>query len=110
MPLVPETIEIRLPKSKIAGNAIAIKWSNSRETAHSSFTLRMGCPCAACQKLHDPNPNVVRGPTGVSPRVEVISFDWVGNYALNFLFNDGHNSGIYNYNRILELDESTNGV
>jgi DUF971 family protein len=42
--------------------------------------------------------------------VELASFDWVGNYAVNFVFNDGHNTGIYTFKYLLELDESPNAV
>lgn len=42
--------------------------------------------------------------------VEITSFDWVGNYALNFIFSDGHNTGIYIYKFLREIDESAHGV
>ncbi len=110
MPLFPETIEIRLPKTKIAGNVAEITWSDQKKTVHSSYQLRMVCPCAKCRNTHNPDPNAVRGPIGVPPFVEIEAFDWVGNYALNFMFSDGHNSGIYTYKHVRELDESANGV
>ena len=42
--------------------------------------------------------------------VEITSFDWVGNYAVNFTFSDGHNTGIYTYKFLHELDESGNAI
>lgn len=42
--------------------------------------------------------------------VEIANFDWVGNYAVNFIFNDGHNTGIYTYKFLREIDESAHGV
>jgi DUF971 family protein len=108
--LLPETIEIRLPKKILAGNVVAIRWSGGHESAHTSFNLRMRCPCATCRDLHNPDPKAIRGPKGVSPSVEVTSFDWVGNYAVNFTFNDGHNTGIYTYKFLQELDEAGNAI
>jgi|JI8StandDraft_1071087.scaffolds.fasta_scaffold111390_2 DUF971 family protein len=110
MPSLPDSIEIRLPKKALAGNVAEIKWSDGRVTAHTSFNLRMRCPCATCRDSHNPDPKAIRGPKGVPPMVELASFDWVGNYAVNFVFNDGHNTGIYTFKYLLELDESPNAV
>jgi DUF971 family protein len=46
----------------------------------------------------------------VPPMVEIASFDWVGNYAVNFVFSDGHNTGIYTYKYLRAIDESANGI
>jgi DUF971 family protein len=110
MPALPDSIEIRLPKKALAGNVAEIKWSDGRTTAHTSFNLRMRCPCATCRDSHNPDPKAIRGPKGVPPMVELTSFDWVGNYAVNFVFNDGHNTGIYTLKYLLELDEAPNAV
>jgi len=110
MPVTPESIEIRRPNKSLAGNVVAIQWSDGSQTAHSSFNLRMRCPCAKCRETHNPDPNVIRGPKGVPPMVEVKTFDWVGNYAVNFIFSDSHNAGIYTYKFLHELDEKANSI
>lgn len=110
MPALPDSIEIRLPKKAIAGNVIEIRWSDGHTSSHTSFNLRMRCPCATCRDSHNPDPKAIRGPKGVPPMVEVTQFDWVGNYAMNFIFNDGHNTGIYTYKFMREIDESANEV
>lgn len=108
--MLPETIEIRLPKKVLSGNVAEIRWDDNAVTAHTSFNLRMRCPCATCRDLHNPDPKAVRGPKGVPPMVELTSFDWVGNYAVNFVFSDGHNTGIYTYKYMRELDEAQNAI
>jgi DUF971 family protein len=110
MTFIPETIEIRLPRKALSGNVAEITWSDNHKSMHTSFNLRMRCPCATCRDLHNPDPRAIRGPKGVPPMVEIASFDWVGNYAVNFIFNDGHNAGIYTYPYLREIDESANGV
>lgn len=120
MPALPDSIEIRLPKKAIAGNVVEIRWSDGHVSSHTSFNLRMRCPCATCRDSHNPMAKdgqgsaqagmPVRGPRGVPPMVEVTQFDWVGNYAVNFIFNDGHNTGIYTYKFMREIDESANEV
>jgi DUF971 family protein len=102
MVTLPETIEIRLPKKVLSGNVAEIRWSDQTVTAHSAFNLRMRCPCATCRETS--------GPRGVPPMVEISSFDWVGNYAVNFIFNDGHNTGIYTFKYLRELDEAPNEI
>lgn len=103
MPAYPQILELRLPRKALAGNVAEIVWSDGSKTAHTAFNLRMRCPCAGCS--HDQ-----LGPRGVPPMVEIANFDWVGNYAVNFIFNDGHNTGIYTYKFLREIDESAHGV
>jgi DUF971 family protein len=67
--------------------------------------LRRSCPCAAC-----------RGEAGYAGRFavepdlrpgedELADIALVGNYGLNAVWADGHNTGIYTYQRLRELGE-----
>lgn len=99
----PKNLTLRLPaKGGIAGNVAETLWNDETTTASTSFYLRMRCPCASCRETN--------GPRGVSPKVEITDFDWVGNYAVNFVFSDGHNTGIFTYSYLRDLDESKNGI
>jgi DUF971 family protein len=82
---------------------LSIRWSDGLTTRHSMAQLRKDCPCATCnkerEKIATPGP-VLRVIQSSGPTVQearVLEFSPVGRYALSFLFNDGHSTGIYTY-------------
>ncbi len=97
---------------------VEIAWSDGLRTTHSMNQLRKDCPCANCrverQKLEAPGP-VLRVISSEAPAVaqaKVVEFSPVGRYALSFLFNDGHSTGIYTYEFLREtaLDDGPLGT
>lgn len=82
---------------------LSISWSDGSLTHHSMSQLRRDCPCAHCrkerEKLSAPGP-VLRVIQSGGPAVQearVLEFSTVGRYAISFVFNDGHSTGIYTY-------------
>ena len=100
--LIPKSIALRIPQKNIKGNCAEIVWSDQSITVHSSFSLRLQCPCATCKETG--------GPRGVPPMIEIKSFNWVGNYAINFIFSDGHNLGIFSYETLRKINEADNEI
>jgi DUF971 family protein len=98
-----EPAKVRVHKSE--GTGLEIDWKDGHHSAWSFAWLRNACPCATChderektgRALGDAKPepatllpmyHAPAGPESVSP---------VGNYALNFVWNDGHKTGIYSW-------------
>ena len=89
---------------------LSILWEDGHRDDFDVRDLRLSCHCALCveemsgRKLLDPR--TVR--SDVSPQ-QIVS---VGNYALGFHWNDGHNSGIHSFNDLRALGEGaiTNSV
>jgi DUF971 family protein len=77
---------------------IGIVWSDGHESIYSSYDLRCACPCAACvdedtgRRILDP----ARVPRDVRPRLQ----QGVGNYGVQFVWSDGHATGIYAHARL----------
>ena len=72
---------------------LRLTWSDGHVGEYDYDYLRGYCPCASCQ-----------GHTALSIRfqppaspVALQSIAPVGNYALSFLFSDGHATGIYRF-------------
>lgn len=82
---------------------LEIEWSDGLTTRYGVRELRLQCPCAACrdeltgERLLDP----ATVPQDVAPR----SLVSVGNYALKIAWSDGHDTGIYTWERLRELAE-----
>lgn len=80
---------------------LSILWQDGHRDDLDVRDLRLACQCALCveemsgRKLLDPQ----TVPADVSPR-QIIS---IGNYAIQFDWSDGHNSGIYTFNDLREL-------
>ncbi|MFI5403336.1 MAG: DUF971 domain-containing protein [Planctomycetota bacterium] len=84
---------------------LAIAWSDGRESRFAVRDLRIACPCATCrdemtgERILDP----ARIPLDVRP----VNLASVGNYGLKIRWSDGHDTGIYSYDRLRELGEAT---
>ncbi len=82
---------------------LAIDWMDGTTTRHSMSELRRKCPCANCnierEKMKKPGP-VLRVIDSGTPNVQeakIVEFSPVGRYALAFVFNDGHSTGIFTH-------------
>jgi len=77
---------------------LSILWEDGHRDDFDVRDLRLACRCALCieemsgRKLLDPK--TIR--SDVSPR-QIMS---IGNYAINFDWSDGHNSGIYSFDAL----------
>ncbi|MCS6984148.1 MAG: DUF971 domain-containing protein [Leptospiraceae bacterium] len=92
---------LRLPyKKDKKGNVLELIWSEGPTTIISAEKLRQACPCASCRTTK----------IKILPEVEILEIYPVGRYALNFLFSDNHNLGIYTYAYLRSLDESQDGI
>ncbi len=101
MRVIAQTEPKRMQLSK-EGNLL-ISWPDGHEGVYTSHNLRISCPCASCvdedtgKKMLD----IDRVPldikiNGVTP---------VGRYGVAIAFSDGHNTGIYIFDRLRGMCE-----
>ena len=91
-------------KVKIAEQRLLIDW---KDGAHSEFLLaklRKVCPCATCrtereQQADNPLRILKSDPTDV----RVTTARLMGNYAIQFDWSDGHNTGIFDFRFLRSL-------
>jgi len=83
---------------------LAITWADGDESLYNVRELRLACGCAECvdewtgtSRLDSANV-----PQDVRPR----SIEPVGRYAIQIRWTDGHESGIYSFERLRELSAS----
>lgn len=81
---------------------ISIVWSDDLETKYSAPQLRRACPCAGC--VNEWTGEKTLKPESVSDDLSFKYIGVVGRYALNFNFSDEHDTGIYSFKYLRELE------
>lgn len=93
---------------------IGVTWADHHESTYDLTYLRTICPCAACRGAHESPPlsqapkkkfNILsddQAKTADAPS-GVRSVQPVGNYAISFVWTDGHSEGIYSFRYLREM-------
>ncbi|MEM9081289.1 MAG: DUF971 domain-containing protein, partial [Verrucomicrobiota bacterium] len=95
---------IVLPTAVVRGAHLALARGAGEESYLGLEALRRACPCANCQGEPDALGGVVRPEVSYGPRAfELVSWEVVGGYAIQFRWGDGHATGIYTFGYLREL-------
>ena len=78
-----------------------ILWDNGSESMLLIANLRKSCPCAACLAEKEGKPPSYI-PLYSSGQLTLKDIKAVGSYALQLTWQDGHDSGIYTYDKLKE--------
>jgi len=88
-----------------------IKWDDDSESGISLKYLRDECPCAGCKgetillkTFRPPSPPIV-----LPGMYEIKNIETVGEYAIQITWKDGHNTGIYSWDYLKELEKGQDG-
>jgi DUF971 family protein len=83
-------------------HTLGIDWTDGHQSQYRLSFLRRQCPCASCidewtrEKLLDPK--------SVSEDLVATRVESVGRYALRISFSDGHDTGLYTFTYLRELE------
>lgn len=99
----PTAIPVDL-KVALKEQTLRIAWQDGTSSTFPFPMLRKECPCALCRGEREEaakNPlHVLKSdPSGAT----VVSANLVGNYAIQFHWSDGHNTGIYDFRMLKSL-------
>ena len=83
------------------GSALRILWEDDHESVYVPRDLRMSCPCAGCVDETSGRRTLTEAmvPSTVYPK----EIQYVGRYALQFLWSDGHDTGLYSFDLLRGL-------
>ena len=81
------------------GHELAIKWDDGSENFIPLENLRHACPCAGCKGETDIMGNLYKNPDRplTARAFELVKITSVGGYAIQPVWADGHNTGIYSF-------------
>jgi DUF971 family protein len=101
MPAIPAAVRVNVT----TGSGMEIDWSDGHQSRYSFQYLRDNCPCAMCDDEREKSGSVIGQPKKAAPGALPLYKDParpqkvepVGKYAISFVWNDGHQSGIYTW-------------
>lgn len=84
-------IQVKTISSNVPNGTLEILWNDGKRQLFTHAFLRTQCQCAHC-KAHRLQGKVTGA---VSPRLRITEIHPAGTYGVQFIFNDGHDRGIY---------------
>ncbi len=92
---VPTKIEQRDART------LAITWADGVDSLLDVRELRLACACALC--VDEWSGKAILSPESVPEDVAPVGIQSVGRYAIQIDWSDGHNTGIYPFERLRAL-------
>jgi ATP-binding protein involved in chromosome partitioning len=83
---------------------LSVLWEDGHRDDFDVRDLRLACHCALC--VEEMSGRKLLDPKTIRPDVTPQQIVSIGNYAVKFDWNDGHNSGIYSFNNLRALGAS----
>lgn len=91
----------------LVGEGVSITWADGRTCVYPYRYLRLQCGCAGC--VEEMTGRQLLNVVSVPDDIIAVDYIEVGRYALQFLWTDGHSTGIYPFRtlrRLADEDES----
>ena len=87
---------------------VKITWQDGHESVYPARELRLSCPCAGCVDEVTGQARIIA--TSVPQNVTPLKIDLIGRYAISIQWSDGHNTGIYAFDRLRKLCPCCRGL
>jgi DUF971 family protein len=98
---------VRPNKVAFDANQVTVQWSDGHVSVFANRNLREACPCAMCQGEAMPLGGARALPvlSEIPDDIRPTEYRMVGLYAIAFVWSDGHSTGIYPYDYLLQRCE-----
>ena len=80
---------------------LRVLWGDGVAAEYDPRDLRLLCPCAGC--VDEMTGVRTRKPDNVERGIYPTAIHYVGRYALQFVWSDGHSTGLYTFEYLREL-------
>ena len=84
---------------------LVIEWEDNSQSSIALSNLRKNCPCATCLSERQKRAETYI-PLLSSVQLTIKNIKVIGNYAVQLVWQDGHDSGIYTYENLRSWNES----
>ena len=88
---------------QIDPKTLGIDWNDGHQSRFSVRSLRLHCPCANC--IDEWTGEKRLDPASVPETIKPLNLKSVGRYAIQFQWNDGHDTGLYTYQLLRKICE-----
>lgn len=95
--VTPVPVEI----GRVNESDVKIWWQDGHESVYPARELRLACPCAGCVDEVSGAIRVIA--TSIPQNVHPLTIHLVGRYAISITWSDGHNTGIYAFDRLRKM-------
>lgn len=92
----------------MGSDGVRIAWSTGERHTFPYRYLRLQCGCAGC--VEEMTGVQLLNVADVPDDIIAVDHIVVGNYALQFLWSDGHSTGIYPYRMLLRMADEDEAV
>lgn len=91
----------RIPETQ----TLRVEWADGHDCEMPYKYLRGSCPCAACNHSRSEAATGLRVVSEEAPAstLQIDEISLVGTYAVNILWSDGHDTGIYTFRFLREV-------
>lgn len=93
--------EIAIDSVEIYDQEIHVKWIDGHESRFTATYLRINCGCAEC--VEEWSRRQILDPASVPADLRAEDHLMVGKYAIQFLWSDGHFTGIFPFDVLRKM-------
>ncbi len=90
---------------RVGHEEIRITWEDGKISILPNRQLRLECPCAGCVDEHSGKKTL--DPKTVPEVIWPATIELVGHYAISIKWSDAHDTGIYTFERLRAMKETT---
>lgn len=96
-----------LIKIELKENKLILSWNDNTNSKVNLKKLRDECPCVNCkgESVIFDSYIPIKSPFKPAGFYEIKSIEPVGNYAIQIIWKDGHNTGIYSYDILKNISD-----
>ena len=95
------TADSRLTSLELEDGDVVVEWGDGHRSRYGAKYLRVNCGCAEC--VEEWSRRRILDPATVSADIAAEDYLMVGRYAVQFLWSDGHYTGIYPFDVLRKL-------
>lgn len=94
-------------KLKRAEQELHISWRDGRQSVYTAILLRKNCPCATCREERTKQSTELLPILKNAPPddLQLTGAKLVGKYAIQLIWSDGHDTGIFDFKRLRAFDD-----